>query len=139
MYQLTLSDSIFRISDNAYIPPDPLNRDYAEYLEWLSQGNEPLPAFYPPDYNAFWQELVNSSIYSSIREQSFTNLILNTLVTEFIVLIMDAKMGIINENLIQQSINSILSVGTFTQENLNDLQNCLNVGHMEEIYTIPNN
>ena len=26
------------------IPFDDANRDYAEYLEWLAEGNEPLPA-----------------------------------------------------------------------------------------------
>ena len=26
------------------IPPDPDNTDYQEYLEWLAEGNEPLPA-----------------------------------------------------------------------------------------------
>jgi hypothetical protein len=32
-----------RLSDNAFIPFDPQNRDYAEYLKWLEEGNEPLP------------------------------------------------------------------------------------------------
>lgn len=32
---------------NAFIPFDPANRDYAEYLEWLAEGNEPLPADTP--------------------------------------------------------------------------------------------
>ena len=26
------------------IPFDPANTDYQEYLEWLDEGNEPLPA-----------------------------------------------------------------------------------------------
>jgi len=33
-----------RVSDNAFIPMDPGNQDYVEYLEWLEAGNEPLPA-----------------------------------------------------------------------------------------------
>ena len=38
---------IKRLADNAFIPFDPQNRDYAEYLEWLAEGNEPLPADEP--------------------------------------------------------------------------------------------
>jgi len=36
--------SIKRLSDNAFIPFDPANTDYQEYLKWLAEGNEPLPA-----------------------------------------------------------------------------------------------
>jgi hypothetical protein len=43
-YKLTTSPSIYRISDGAFIPPDPDNRHYQEYLSWLEEGNEPLPA-----------------------------------------------------------------------------------------------
>ena len=50
MYQL-LPDTLIgaaacikRIADNAFIPHDPSNTDYAEYLKWLEAGNTPLPA-----------------------------------------------------------------------------------------------
>ena len=46
MYQLTTSTSILRLSDGAFIPNDPGNRDYREYLDWLDAGNTPEPA--PP-------------------------------------------------------------------------------------------
>jgi hypothetical protein len=35
---------IKRIADNAFIPFDPANTDYAEYLKWLDEGNTPLLA-----------------------------------------------------------------------------------------------
>lgn len=45
MYQLTSEPSqVKRIADNAFIPFDPANTDYQEYLKWLEEGNEPLPA-----------------------------------------------------------------------------------------------
>ena len=47
-YQLTTSDTILRLADNAFIPPDPANTDYAAYLEWLAAGNTPAPAPEPP-------------------------------------------------------------------------------------------
>ena len=31
-------------SDGVWIPIAPANTDYQEYLEWLAEGNEPLPA-----------------------------------------------------------------------------------------------
>ena len=43
-YQLTTGTSILRLSDNAFIPPDPANTDYAAYLAWLEAGNTPDPA-----------------------------------------------------------------------------------------------
>lgn len=35
---------IQRLADNAFIPFDPANTDYQEYLRWVAEGNEPLPA-----------------------------------------------------------------------------------------------
>lgn len=43
MYKLYKFGSIRRLEDNAVIPPDELNVDYQAYLQWVSEGNEPLP------------------------------------------------------------------------------------------------
>ena len=32
---------IFRSTDSAWIPTDPANTDYAAYLAWIAEGNEP--------------------------------------------------------------------------------------------------
>ena len=47
MYQLR-DEQIIRLSDNASIPADQGNRDYAAYLAWLEAGNEP-EIYVPPE------------------------------------------------------------------------------------------
>jgi hypothetical protein len=52
MYQLVKSFDktepepkiIKRLLDSAFIPFDPANTDYQEYLKWVEEGNTPLPA-----------------------------------------------------------------------------------------------
>jgi hypothetical protein len=39
-----LMNCILRIADNAFIPFEPTSIDYQEYLDWLAEGNTPLPA-----------------------------------------------------------------------------------------------
>jgi hypothetical protein len=141
MYQLTTGNTILRLSDNAFIPTDPANRDYQAYLAWLAEGNEALPAPSPPapgpDYQAFWESLMASSLYAAIRQQSMVSLPMNTLGTEFIALLGDAKAGRPYEAAIQASMNAILSTGTFTSEQLVELQSALESSHLDSTYTLP--
>jgi hypothetical protein len=43
MYKLINSQTVLRLTDNAFIPFDPANSDYQAYLKWVEEGNEPLP------------------------------------------------------------------------------------------------
>lgn len=50
MYKLTplgfdgQQHTVQRLSDNAFIPFDEANTDYQEYLKFLAEGGQPLPA-----------------------------------------------------------------------------------------------
>jgi len=51
MYKLTDSIMIVRVNSadsKTYIPPEPANTDYQQYLEWLAEGNTPEPYVPPP-------------------------------------------------------------------------------------------
>ena len=88
------------------------------------------------DYIAFWDALTTSTVYTAIRTQSFTSLPMNTLATELIALLGDAKAGRANEAAIQASMAAILTTGTFTAVQLTELQTALVAGHLEGIYTL---
>ena len=89
-----------------------------------------------PDYLAFWESLLQTSVYQTIRTQASTSLPMNTAATEFIVLLGDAKAGRPNETAIQSSINAILTTGTFTEDHLDELQEALESGHLQDIYIL---
>ena len=140
MYQLTTSTSIKRLSDGAFIPNDPGNRDYRDYLDWLDAGNtqEPAPAPPPPppSYTAFWDALLASTVYGSIRAQSMASLPMNTLATEFIALLGDAKAGRPNEAAIQASMSAVFATGTFTTADAAEFTAALAAGHLDGIYAL---
>ena len=140
MYQLTTGTSIKRLADNAFIPDDPGNRDYREYLDWLAAGNTPEPAPAPPppppSYTDFWDALLASTVYGSIRTQSMASLPMNTLATEFIALLGDAKAGRPNEAAIQASMSAVFSTGTFTESDAEEFTEALAAGLLDDIYSL---
>jgi hypothetical protein len=142
MYQLTNSPTIIRIADHACIPPDPANTDYAAYLAWVEAGNMPEPAPAPaplpppPSYAAFWDALLASTVYGFIRTQSMASLPMNTLATEFIALLGDAKAGRPNEAAIQASMSAVFATGTFTEADAAEFTAALAAGLLDGIYAL---
>lgn len=47
IFPATVSDTVFRLADMAFIPFSPDNTDYQAYLAWLAEGNTPMPADIP--------------------------------------------------------------------------------------------
>lgn len=41
-YQLT-ANGVLRLSDSAFVPQESGNRDWLDYLDWVSSGGETLP------------------------------------------------------------------------------------------------
>jgi hypothetical protein len=139
-YQLTQGTSIIRLLDGATIPNDPGNCDFADFTDWLEAGNTPEPAPAPPppppSYTAFWDALVASSVYASIRTQSMASLPMNTLATEFIALLGDAKAGRPNEAAIQASMSAVFATGTFTNADAEEFTAALAAGLLDNIYSL---
>jgi hypothetical protein len=88
------------------------------------------------NYFAFWDVLTARSIYAAIREQSFVSLPMNTLATELIALLGDAKAGRPNETAIQASMDALLATGAFTQNHWVELAEALEAGKLDGIYDI---
>jgi hypothetical protein len=103
---------------------------------YLASIPEPEPTEPAPNYTAFWDALLASSVYASIRTQSMASLPMNTLATEFIALLGDAKAGRANENAIQASIAAIFATGTFTEADAEEFAAALSAGHLDGPYTL---
>ena len=79
MYKLTNSSSVIRLSDGASIPDDSDNRDYAEYLLWLADGNTPEPVDTPPpptpeQIQAALEALIQQRMDNFAQSVNFDNL-----------------------------------------------------------------
>jgi hypothetical protein len=97
--------------------------------------NRPVPPP-PPSYTAFWDALIASTVYASIRTQSMASLPMNTLATEFIALLGDAKAGRPNEAAIQASMSAVFATGTFTEDDAEEFTVALAAGYLDDTYTL---
>ena len=55
-----LNESGWLINGNMSVPNDPANRDCADVLAWIAEGNTPAPQFTDAEIAANAQSLVNS-------------------------------------------------------------------------------
>jgi hypothetical protein len=97
---------------------------------------EPPPLPPTPSYTAFWDALLASTVYGSIRTQSMASLPMNTLATEFIALLGDAKAGRASEVAIQASMSAVFATGTFTEADAEEFTAALAAGYLDDTYTL---
>lgn len=95
---------------------------------------EPIPE--PADFIKFWDLLLASTVYTELKAQAKTSVEINTLLTEFLVLIGDAKFSNEKRESIQNSINEILTVVTFEIEELAELQSIFTQSNLNQYYTL---
>ncbi len=82
MYKLIGTNSVKRLSDNAYIPFAKGNRDYEDYKLWLAEGNTPEPQFTNEELNQQRISLIKrkcgdiiESKYPLYKQLNITNLL----------------------------------------------------------------
>lgn len=132
------------------VPGDDLSNDPVEVQEaaiaaWTPEliaayqaqlPTDPEPAEPQPDYMAFWDALLVSSVYQTIRTQALTTPAVLVACTEFIAAIGDAKIGRPNIAAIQACINYLLSAATLSQADVQELEQLLAAGNLDDIFTL---
>jgi hypothetical protein len=88
------------------------------------------------NYQQFWDLLLDTGAYTTIKSVSSQSLEANTLATEFIALMSDAKRGQANIEKIQQILTEIVSGIPFTTEELAEIQEALTESGMFAVYTL---
>ena len=54
-----LSESGWQVNGTMSVPNDPANRDCADVLQWIEEGNTPDPQFTPDEIAANAQQVIN--------------------------------------------------------------------------------
>jgi hypothetical protein len=88
------------------------------------------------NYQQFWDLLLDTGAYTTIKSVSAQSLEANTLATEFIALMSDAKNGNANIIKIQQVLTEIISGIPFTTEELGEIQTAFTESGMFAVYTL---
>lgn len=111
-------------------------------LEWNSTTKSydvielPEPTPEPANYVKFWNLLLSSTVYINLKEEAKVSVEINALVTEFLILLADAKFGNENIQAIQNSISEILATNALEVEDLAELQSIFVQTNLSLYYTL---
>lgn len=88
------------------------------------------------DYQKFWDDLLYTSAYQTIKSTASKSLVANTIVTEFIALLTDAKNGHASVPMIQAELIQIIENVPFTPEEHQQIETAFTDSGMHSIYTL---
>jgi hypothetical protein len=88
------------------------------------------------NYNQFWNRVLESSVYQTLRAAASQSLAVNVYCTEFIALLSDAKMNRPNKVKLQESITNIFTNIDFTEEEVEEVQRIFSETGMIAVYTL---
>lgn len=123
-------------ADEVLIETDPGLAEGVWVQQWSSRPATDLELLARCDYIAFWNALLTSEVYQSIRAQACVDLGVNVCCTEFVAAIGDAKAGRANKNAIQACITLLLQEVQLTADELSELSDVLSAGNLQYVYTL---
>lgn len=88
------------------------------------------------NYQWFWDKLITTGAYTTIKTLAKQSLEVNTIATEFIALLSDAKNKNANIDKIQEVLFEIVENIPFTQEELGEIQSAFTGAGMYSVYTL---
>ena len=125
------------------MPPTPGTSYYTHSYEWNTETREfdatELNEYEKRnrvEYQKFWDDLIQTSAYSTIKASASQSLGINTIATEFIALISDAKNSHANVEKIQEALTDIMSNISFTAEELEEIETMFVESGMFSVYTL---
>ena len=107
-----------------------------ETREWISTELDQYQKEQRVNYQKFWDDLINTGAYATIKSLAKQSLEVNTIATEFIALLGDAKSGKANVTKIQEVLTDIITSIPFTQEELAEIQTAFTEGGLYSIYSL---
>jgi hypothetical protein len=125
------------------MPPTPGTSYFTHSYEWNTETREfdateldELEKAKRVNYQKFWDDLINTSAYSTIKATASQSLEVNTVATEFIALLSDAKNSHANVEKIQEVLTEIVENILFSEEELEEIQEIFVESGMFAIYTL---
>jgi hypothetical protein len=126
-----------------HMPPTPGTSFYTHSYEWNTETRSFDVTEFDEhtkqkniNYQKFWDDLIDTSAYSTIKSVAEQSLKVNTIATEFIALINDAKNNHANVKKIQEVLTEIVANIPFTEKELGSIQEVFVESGMFAIYTL---